>query len=931
MRRITLVIVLGIVALGIALAPRHLVSRTATNPDFVHFESPHVHPACLTPSGDRLLVVNTPDNRLTVFDLTQGMPSQFNRIAEIPVGLEPVTVCALSDSEAWVVNRISDDVSIVNLNTLHVKATLRVGDEPADLVFAGTPTRAYVSVMQEDAVKVYDAATRAPVTTIHIDGRMPRSLAKTADGSKVYVAVFHSGNLTSIMGPSKVPDDSIPQDPFFPKDTLNGPAPKTGLIVQYQAPGGPAGKGWYDIYGNLWSSKLKYTMKDVDLAEITTASNTVTRTFGGSADLLSHIGSTGFAIDVNPVDNRIGLANTNARNLFRFEPGVLGYLVETQISWVTQAGQVFNRKLDPHINYNVVPGTQAEADSAIGIPTGMAFSGDGLRAYVTSMATNKIAVANPAGGPLSTIKARVGTLSGPTGVVVDNVRKRLYVVGRFLNQLQTLSTDSLRVRATTSIGMDPTPDAIVNGRRVFYAGFGSTHGDQSCASCHIFADTDHMGWDLGNPAGAYAAPPPGQPDTLLAGSHPMKGPMMTQSLRGLPNTGLLHWRGDRANITAFNAAFVSLMGRTSQLPDSQMAAPNQNLDRTFPDAPVGEPSALRGQTLFDTVSPQACSSCHTAASFAPGTNTNLVHAAALLENQDLKVPQLRMTYVKTEFKDSAGVANVSGFGFTHDGSVDQLMNHLRSPRFSFVNGDSDRQDIAAYLRAFDTGLAPSVGYQITFDGANNANAGLNATLDTLISQADAGNCDLVAHGRYGGQERGYLYSGGTWQADKAADPPRSRVQMLQLAELGTELTVTGVPPGTGTRMALDRDRDGYDDGDELDARSDPGNPESTPLNVGVLPGPKPVEGLRRVGPNPSHGAVVVEFALGRGGPVDLSVYDVLGREVRRIAHGALLTAGVQRLSWDGRDTRGGRSGAGVYFVRLKTATGSWTRPVVMIQ
>src|SRR5262249_24184812 len=29
--------------------------------------------------------------------------------------------------------------------------------------------------------------------------------------------------------------------------------------------------------------------------------------------------------------------------------------------------------------------------------------------------------------------------------------------------------------------------------------------------------------------------------------HPMKGPMTTQTLRGLSNSGAMHWRGDRAN------------------------------------------------------------------------------------------------------------------------------------------------------------------------------------------------------------------------------------------------------------------------------------------------------------------------------------------------------------------------------------------------
>lgn len=190
LRRLSPVLAVVALAFGLIAAPRHLVSRTATSPDFVHFESPHVHPAALTPSGDRLLVVNTPDNRLSVFDASGLLLA---RIAELPVGLEPVAVAARSDSEAWVVNHLSDNVSVVNLNTMHVKASLRVGDEPSDVVFAGTPARAYVSVSQEDRVKVYDPETRAELASIPIAGRMPRTLAKNADGSLVFAAVFYAG------------------------------------------------------------------------------------------------------------------------------------------------------------------------------------------------------------------------------------------------------------------------------------------------------------------------------------------------------------------------------------------------------------------------------------------------------------------------------------------------------------------------------------------------------------------------------------------------------------------------------------------------------------------------------------------------------------------------------------------------------------------
>ena len=60
--------------------------------DYTNFESSHVHPIALTPSGGRLLAVNTPDALLEVFAVAPDgslLPE-----AAIPVGLEPVTVRA---------------------------------------------------------------------------------------------------------------------------------------------------------------------------------------------------------------------------------------------------------------------------------------------------------------------------------------------------------------------------------------------------------------------------------------------------------------------------------------------------------------------------------------------------------------------------------------------------------------------------------------------------------------------------------------------------------------------------------------------------------------------------------------------------------------------------------------------------------------------
>ena len=95
-----------------------------------------------------------------------------------------------------------------------------------------------------------------------------------------------------------------------------------------------------------------------------------------------------------------------------------------------------------------------------------------------------------------------------------------------------------------------------------------------------------------------------------------------------------------------------------------------------------------------------------------------------------------------------------------------------------------------------------------------------------------------------------------------------------------------------------------------------------PLTVSVNGGPDALRtALERVSPNPSRAQAQIRFALARAGHVDLSVYDVLGREVRSLASGATFTAGPQRVVWDGRDTDGRESGAGVYFVHARDSAG----------
>src|SRR5262249_51898944 len=117
-------------------------------------------------------------------------------------------------------------------------------------------------------------------------------------------------------------------------------------------------------------------------------------------------------------------------------------------------------------------------------------------------------------------------------------------------------------------------------------------------------DFDSLAWDLGDPFGAVVANPnpfrldingpPGNP------FHPLKGPMTTQSLRGLAGAGPMHWRRDRTGGTtggdpldedlafqAFNPAFVGLLGASSQLSAADMQAfTNFILTVVYPPNPV---------------------------------------------------------------------------------------------------------------------------------------------------------------------------------------------------------------------------------------------------------------------------------------------------------------------------------------------------------
>ena len=71
-------------------------------------------------------------------------------------------------------------------------------------------------------------------------------------------------------------------------------------------------------------------------------------------------------------------------------------------------------------------------------------------------------------------------------------------------------------------------------------------------------------------------------------------------------------------------------------------------------------------------------------------------------------------------------------------------------------------------------------------------------------------------------------------------------------------------------------------------------------------------------PNPFNPSTEIAFDLPTSGEIVLAVYDLLGRRVRRLAHGSW-PAGRHAVVWDGLDDSWRRSAGGVYLVRLTFA------------
>jgi DNA-binding beta-propeller fold protein YncE len=765
------------------------------------FEARHTHSIGLTPDGSRLLALNTPDGRLSVFNVTDLTNPQPVLIAEIPVGIEPVAVRARTNDEVWVVNEVSDSVSVISLSKRTVLATLQVPDEPGDVVFA--QGKAFVSCSRNNLVRVFNAATRQPLGTIPLEGLYPRALAVDGSGTKVFAAFLLSGNRTTTLPPAQAPAPLPPTNAALP------PAPQTGLIVPASDP------------------RIGFTVLDRDVAEIDAAAGTVTR-------YLSDVGTNLFDLAIQPGMGRPWIANSEARNLVQFEHELRGHVANhrlTRLDAVTGAPSVFD--LNPDIDYGVLPNYEGQ-ETALAQPTGIVFTANGATAWVAAFNSDRVARVNATtGAVIQRVDLRSASfvwppMRGPRALALLESRQRLYVLNKIANTITVIGTTDGEIFAEIPVGsFDPTFASIREGRGMLFDARLSGNGTVSCATCHLDADVDGLAWDLGDRAGQMttvmganlsAHDPTPRPRTM----HPMKGPMVTQTLRGLVNGAPFHWRGDRATIQDFNPTFENLMAG-SQLATSDMALltnylntlmphpnPNRRSDNTLPPTFAGG-NPTRGQQLFENPL-NHCAECHS--DHAGGLNNIDLHTE-VGATQPIKNPALRTVYQRMFFNPQAGGMSRSGYGLLHDGTgfILPTVHPYALDTFSSL---ADFADVAAFILCFDPEVLPTVGLTRTLDASTVLDSGVNAEIAVLEQASVNFASELAVQGMVNGRRRGYFYNydTGLYRSDTAGEPALSRAGLLALLSGDTTLTFLGAPNGRGSRLGGDRDVDAILDGNE---------------------------------------------------------------------------------------------------------------------
>jgi len=324
---------------------------------------------------------------------------------------------------AYIANSSDSTVSVIDISTNSVVATVVVGGSPYGVAVNSTGTRVYVSNAISNDISVIDTSNNNVIATIAV-GTLPRGIAVNSSGTRVYVANASSNNVSVI-------------------DTSNN-----SIVATIPVGTSPSG-----IVVNSTGTRLYVTNQNsASVSVIDTSNNSVVATVT--------VGTSPRGVTVNPAGTRVYVANNNSDNISVIDTSSNGVIATMTVGdqpqgitvnptgtrvYVTNRGTNNVSVIDT--NNNSVVATVVVGDS----PTGVGVNQAGTRVYVINTFGNNVSVIDTSN---NSVVATVAVGSGP------------YSLGQFIGPVLaatptptfTPSPTNTATVTPTRTPVSPTPD-----------------------------------------------------------------------------------------------------------------------------------------------------------------------------------------------------------------------------------------------------------------------------------------------------------------------------------------------------------------------------------------------------------------------------------------------------------------------------------------
>jgi hypothetical protein len=216
-------------------------------------------------------------------------------------------------------------------------------------------------------------------------------------------------------------------------------------------------------------------------------------------------------------------------------------------------------------------------------------------------------------------------------------------------------------------------------------------------------------------------------------------------------------------------------------------------------------------------------------------------------------------------------------------------------------------------------IAPSANYVARLQ-AERVKGGLTFSIETPIDLGGIFVNLTVSGDGFGAVE---------WQDDLGGMTPLDRQSAKEVRTLLVRgRSGTRIPAGETKLFTIPWDGAGEWRIQQVEAAG----AEAEPVQVEFVSGSAPLptrHALHQNYPNPFNAGTRIQFDLGEAAEWEITIYNVLGQAVRRF-NGAD-EAGTVSIEWDARTSDGDELASGVYFARLKIASFTATKKMVLLK